>query len=251
MQNPPQNSQGGYVVRIKPRNTMIHAISRLLRQWRKLVLVLSLVLFVHYSSFFWSKVFDTIYIGITNHGLSPSKWRACIDYLQRHRVSTSPGGKNVVLESSRCCDGDCLVTLELESTDFISTRHPVFVFHLRRGCFKTEPSAFMWLSESELEIEDVHVGRIELQKQEVKGVKIKYNVNAFDLSPPESLAIVGIVSYPDKYSDIDFDKTKSKIKDLAASGKISHDQQHAMLNDLYRFQDTLCWRLRATLDQTK
>jgi len=229
---------------------MIRALSKLLRQWKKLLLVLFFVLFVHYSSFFWSKIFDTIYNGITNHGLSLSKWQGCIDYHHRRRVSTSPGGRNVVLISSRCCEG-CIVTIELESTDFFSTRHPVFVFHIRLGCFKTDFPVFTWLSEDELEIEDVHVGRIELQQQEVEGVKIKYTINAFDLSPPESLAMLGIVSYPDKRSDINFDMTENQIKDLAASGKISQDQQRAMLKDLYRFQETFCWRLRANLDQTK
>lgn len=237
---------------------MIHALTRFFRKRRKLVIVLFLVFLSHlllgrYSSFYQSIMMIPRYITI----VSPKMvlpWPGCTDYIKNKETLSSFGGKYVAYLSSRCCTGEngyCIVTIELKDTDFFSIKHPIFIFNIRRGCFKTEATAFTWLSENELEIEDVHVGRIELQQHEVEGVKIKYKINAFDSSPPESLARVGIVSYPDKYADIDFDKAKREIADLAGSGQISQDLQRAMLVDLSGFQDTLCWRERSTMDRVK
>jgi len=55
------------------------------------------------------------------------------------------------------------------------------------------------------------------------------------LSPPASLTPLGIVSYPDKLSDIDFDGARRKIVYLAASGRISRKQKDDIWADLRSF----------------
>jgi len=76
-------------------------------------------------------------------------------------------------------------------------------------------------------------------------------------SPPASLTPLGIVSYPDKTSDIDFDGARRKIYDLAAAGRINRKQRNSMWWDLKGFQsgvsrrDQMKGQVRTVKDQVK
>jgi hypothetical protein len=76
-------------------------------------------------------------------------------------------------------------------------------------------------------------------------------------SPPSSLQPLGIVSYPDKASDIDFDGARRKIVGLAATGRISRTQRDDIWADLKGFlsdvsrRDQMKGQVRAVKDQMK
>ena len=98
-----------------------------------------------------------------------------------------------------------------------------------------------------------------LPVEQAKNQAIAKNSRLFDdtATPPASLQPLGILSYPDKLSDIDFDTAKQKIIDLAASGRIGQGQRRTMWLDLNRFQndvyrrDQMKGQVRAVKDQLK
>jgi hypothetical protein len=73
---------------------------------------------------------------------------------------------------------------------------------------------------------------------------ISQNSPLFDdsQSPPASLRTLGIMSYPDKVTDIDFEGAKRKIHDLAVSGRITPEQHNTLWLDLDQFQSGLSRR---------